>query len=180
MITFKHGEVIKLPLKRKRNRVFLTPEVASTIVPREVKPGVNLSTLTGYLQVKDNLHNITVRELTVDANLRSCKTLHIEQIVDDAKDDTNKRTVPTREECLRKTKYEFGAVDVDFFCKKLMQDGITDVKMEQNGPGSVTITLTGEDTSIHISEQNTHIVCGGKQSLRLKLRDLLLQCVQKI
>lgn len=60
LITFKRGEVIKLPLKRKRNRVFLTPEVASTIVPKEVKPGVNLSTLTGYLQVKDNLHNITV------------------------------------------------------------------------------------------------------------------------
>ncbi|KAG4077555.1 hypothetical protein HA402_002982 [Bradysia odoriphaga] len=160
LITFKHGEVIKLPLKRKRNRVFLTPEVAATIVPREVKPGVNLSTLTGYLQVKDNLHNIT--------------------IVDDVKDDTNKRTIPTREECLKKTKYEFGQLDVDLFYKKLMQDGITDVKMEQNGPGSVTITLTGEDTSINISEQNTHIVCGGKQSLRLKLRDLLLQCVQKI
>lgn len=62
LITFKHGEVIKLPLKRKRNRVFLTPEVAATIIPREVKPGVNLSTLTGYLQVKDNLHNITVHE----------------------------------------------------------------------------------------------------------------------
>lgn len=81
---------------------------------------------------------------------------------------------------MKKIKYEFGALDVDLFYKKLMQDGITDVKMEQNGPGSVVITLTGEDTSIHISEQSTHIVCGGKQSLRLKLRDLLLQCVQKI
>lgn len=106
--------------------------------------------------------------------------IDLPQIVDDIKEDTNKRTIPTREECLKKTKYEFGQLDVDLFCKKLMQDGITDVKMEQNGPGSVAITLTGEDTSIHISEQNTHIVCGGKQSLRLELRDLLLQCVQKI
>lgn len=96
------------------------------------------------------------------------------------KDESNKRTIPTREECLKKMKYEFGTIDVDLFYKKLIQDGISDVKMEQNGPGSVLITLTAEDTSIHITEQNTHIVCGGKQSLRLKLRDLLLQCVQKI
>ncbi|KAJ6642708.1 Integrator complex subunit 9 [Pseudolycoriella hygida] len=60
LITFKRGEVIKLPPKRKRNRVFLTPEIAATIVQKEVKPGLSLSTLTGYLQVKDNLHNITL------------------------------------------------------------------------------------------------------------------------
>lgn len=80
---------------------------------------------------------------------------------------------------LKKIKYEWGPLDVDLFLKKLMQDGITDIKMEQLGPGSVTITLVGEDTQIQINERNTHIVCGGKQSLRLKLRDLLLQCVQK-
>lgn len=73
LITFKRGEVIKLPLKRKLNRVFLTPEVASTIVPKEVKPGVNLSTLTGYLQVKDNLHNITVNFFVPKNFLRSMK-----------------------------------------------------------------------------------------------------------
>lgn len=81
---------------------------------------------------------------------------------------------------MKKVKYELGALDVDLFLKKLMQDGITDIKTKENGPGSISITLTGEDTTIHINEQNTHIVCGGKQSLRLKLRDLLLQCIQKI
>lgn len=60
MITFKRGEVIKLPLKRKRNRVFLTPEIAKQIIPREVQPGTQLSTMTGCLQVKDNLHDIVV------------------------------------------------------------------------------------------------------------------------
>lgn len=60
LITFKRGEVINLPLKRKRNRVYLTPDVAQSIMPREVQPGVNLSTLTGLLQVKDNMHDIRV------------------------------------------------------------------------------------------------------------------------
>lgn len=65
MITFKRGDVIKLPLKRKRNRVFLNPDIAQTVVPREVQPGVNLSTLTGYLEVKDNLHDINVKPIFV-------------------------------------------------------------------------------------------------------------------
>lgn len=160
MITFKRGEVIKLPLKRKRNRVFLTPNIAQTVMPREIVPGTNMSTITGYLEVKDNLHDINVIEPLAD--------------------DTKRQAPPNREEILRKLKYEWGGIDVDLFLKKLMQDGITDIKVEQNGPGSVTIMLVGEDTSIQIEEKNTHIVCGGKQSLRMKLRDLLLQCVQKI
>lgn len=61
VITFKRGEVIKLPLKRTFDRVFLTPDIAKQIVPREVQPGVNLSSVTGCLQVKDNLHDIKVR-----------------------------------------------------------------------------------------------------------------------
>lgn len=60
MITFKRGEVIKLPLKRTFDRVFLTPEIAKQILPREVAPGTNLSSITGCLQVKDNLHDIKV------------------------------------------------------------------------------------------------------------------------
>lgn len=60
VISFKRGEVIKLPLKRKRNRVYLTPEIAKTLIPREIQPGTNVSTLTGCLQVKDNIHDIRV------------------------------------------------------------------------------------------------------------------------
>lgn len=65
MITFKRGEVIKLPLKRKRNRVYLTPEIAKQIIPREVQPGTTISTLTGCLQVKDNLHDIKVSNISI-------------------------------------------------------------------------------------------------------------------
>lgn len=58
-----------------------------------------------------------------------------------------------------------------------MQDGITDIKIDQTGADGVIIRLLGDNTTIVIDEHNTHIKCGGKQSLRLKLRDLLLQCV---
>lgn len=60
MITFKRGEVIKLPLKRKKGRVFIEPELASNIVPNEVRPGLSLASVTGELEVKDNVYTIKV------------------------------------------------------------------------------------------------------------------------
>lgn len=101
-----------------------------------------------------------------------------------SKDVSGKRgavaaTAPTREDVLKRVKYEWGPLNVELFLKKLMQDGITDVQVEQKSAKCVNIVLVGEDTQIRMEEGTTHIVCGGKQSLRLKLRDLLMQCVQK-
>lgn len=181
MITFKRGDVIKLPLKRKKNSVYLAPEIAQQIIPREVQPGMSVSTLTGCLQVKDNLHDIKVYSLKLLNILRStkCELLFtkLQAFADRDDQPSSSKRPPTREEVLKNIKYEWGKLDVDLFVKKLMQDGITDIKIEQTGPGGVIIKLLGEDTSITINEHNTHIKCGGKQSLRLKLRDLLLQCV---
>ena len=60
MITFKRGEVIKLPLKRKRGRVFIDPELAGQILPSEIRPGLSLASVTGELEVKDNVYTIKV------------------------------------------------------------------------------------------------------------------------
>ena len=68
-------------------------------------------------------------------------------------------------------------MDIDTFLKKLSQDGITDVKMEQNN-NNITIVLQNDDTKIEINDKTTHILCDNKPSFRLKLRDLLLQCIQ--
>ena len=88
-----------------------------------------------------------------------------------------KRTCPpTQEEVLRKTKYEWGQVDVDLFVKKLMQEGINDVKIEQIGAGTTRVRLS-DDTLITISENSTNIYSGGKEKLRLKIRDLLMKRV---
>ncbi|KAJ8969195.1 hypothetical protein NQ317_000973 [Molorchus minor] len=64
IIPYKWGEVINLPLKRKQAQVFIETNVAQKIVPVEVKPGISLSTITGTLNVKDNVHNI--QEATPD------------------------------------------------------------------------------------------------------------------
>jgi integrator complex subunit 9 len=159
IITFKRGDVINLPIKRKRNIVYVAKELAQTVLPQEVAPGTNISTVTGILHVKDNLHDIQV-----------CS--------DQSDGESSKSCGIQREAALKKVKYEWGTLDVDLLMKKLSQDGITDIKMEQNGFGAVVINLHSEDTVIQIDEKSTHIICGGKQSLRLKLRDLLLQCIQ--
>lgn len=44
--------------------------VAQNIVPVEVKPGVSLSTMTGTLNVKDNIHNIEV-SISINAIIES-------------------------------------------------------------------------------------------------------------
>lgn len=157
VITFKNGEVIKLPLKRKRNRVYLSSELAQSLVPKEISPGTTLSTVTGLLQVKDNLHDI--------------------QVFDESTSDS-KANVPSREHVLKKTKYEWGTLDVDMFMKLLVQDGITNLKTKQGSDGSLSIYIPNEKTTIRIDDKNTHISCGGKQSLRLKLRDFLMKCIQ--
>lgn len=58
VIPYKWGEVLNLPLKRKQGQVYIDTKVARQILPVEVKPGISLSTVTGSLNVKDNVRNI--------------------------------------------------------------------------------------------------------------------------
>lgn len=40
--------------------MYLAPEIAAQIIPKEVQAGICVSTLTGNLYVKDNLHDVKV------------------------------------------------------------------------------------------------------------------------
>lgn len=135
--------------------------MAQKIVPRDVGNGVTISTITGILQVKDKVHNI-----------KPCAEVDNEQA-----SGSKKQPPPTREDVLKNVKYEYGSLDVDLLVKRLSQDGITNIKMERKG-NVLTLHLVNEDTTITFEDNETHIVCGGKQSLRLKLRDSLLKCLQ--
>lgn len=165
IIKFKRGEVIKLPHKRKRSRVYLDPQIARTLTPHEVQPGVSISTLTGVLHVKDNVHDLHPLELTPEEldDQKGTKVAHLQ-----APSQTRYRNMT----------YEWGSLDVNLFLKKLAQDGITDIKVEQGGVDELTLHLPSDDTVIKVSDKCTSIVCGGKQSFRLKIRDFLMQCVQ--
>ena len=59
---------------------------------------------------------------------------------------------------------------------------LTDYKVTQTSEqdGILTkIVLASEETEINITDKGSHIICNGKQSWRLKIRDLLTSCVNK-
>lgn len=160
IITFKCGECIKLPLKRKKNQVFIDPEVALSIVPQEVQSGLKFASFSGLLDVRDNVHNI-----------HKC---------DDNIEGVPKQLINSMFK--KQVTYEYGSLDIDTFLKKLKQDGISDVKITQTSEPDGVLTkikLSAEEIEINISEKGTHIICEGKQSSRLKVRDLLLSCMNK-
>lgn len=151
IITFDREKVLKLPLKKSHVKVHLSTEIAKNLTPREVQPGVTAAPLVGWLVVKDNTYNIkALNEMPVS--------------------DKNMVITP-------KPKFELGNVDVDLFVKKLKQEGLSGIKVDTVRPGAVTVNI-GEEATIHIDETNTHVICKGKPTLRLKLRDILMQCVQ--
>lgn len=140
--------------------MFIDPEIALGLVPQEVQSGVKFAPLSGLLDVKDNVHNIY-------------------------KFDENVEGVPKQllNSLLKKhVTYEYGPMDIDLLLKKLKQDGITDVKVTQttepDGP-LTKIKLINEEIEINITEKGSHIICEGKQSWRLKIRDSLLSCMNK-
>lgn len=152
-----------MPLKRKKSQVFLDADVALNIVPQEVQNGVKLAPISGILDVKDNVHNIHKCDESVDGVPKQLvNSLFKKQVT-----------------------YEYGTMsqmDVDLFLKKLKQDGFSDVKVTQSSEteGVVTkIQLVNEEIEVCISDKSTHITCRGKQSWRLKVRDLLMSCMNK-
>lgn len=84
---------------------------------------------------------------------------------------------PSQEEVLRRTKYEWGHVDVDLFIQRLKEGGIKDIKVEQTAGGAVKIRVLNDDATIIIEDNNTHVFCSGREKLRLKIRDLISKCL---
>lgn len=60
ILTINRGEVITLPLKRRKIVVDLAPELAETLMPSEIRSEVGLVTITAELKVKDNKLKIEV------------------------------------------------------------------------------------------------------------------------
>ncbi|PNF25606.1 Integrator complex subunit 9 [Cryptotermes secundus] len=164
IISFKRDEVLTLPLKRRQGRVELSPELAEFLLPSEVRTGVSLSTLTGGLQVKDNKHILKVLEV---GEPKAVSTV-------------GKKRIRLVEDILNKkpSNYTWGSLDIDEFIQKITQEGITDAKVEQVASGYI-IHLQNEDTLIQVEDSSTHIFCEGDEQLRLRLRNILLQCLNK-
>lgn len=134
--------------------------MAQNIIPCDIGNGITISTITGILQVKDKVHNIKPCTHVKEHSYGNNKLQHL-----------------SRENVLKKVKYEYGSLDVDILMKRLAQDGITNIKIERRDY-ITTLHLINEDTKIKIEDNETHIICGGKQAIRLKLRDSLMKCLQ--
>ncbi|KAK3577284.1 hypothetical protein CHS0354_008377 [Potamilus streckersoni] len=155
-MTYKRGEILTLPVKRKFENIEITPELASTLDPVEVKPGAAITMLTGSLVVKDNKY-------TLEPLRKRGKGIKIE----------------SDGSIVQPKSYIWGTLNIKMFVDSLTEQGITDIKVEESGDGSI-IHLPNDDTLIQIESGSTHIMCGGDETVRIKLRDTLLKCLQKL
>ncbi|XP_041374952.1 integrator complex subunit 9-like [Gigantopelta aegis] len=156
-LTYKRGEVISLPVKRQFETIEIDPELAATLEPMEVKPGAAVSIVTASLVIKDNTYQLKL--------LSKEERLGIKRRLDGSK-------VPNKP-------YIFGSPNIQSFVEALKQQGISSIKVEDTGNGSI-IDLPNDDTLIQVEGDSTHIICEGDEAIRIRLRDTLLKCLQKL
>uniref|UniRef100_A0AAZ3NQP3 Uncharacterized protein n=1 Tax=Oncorhynchus tshawytscha TaxID=74940 RepID=A0AAZ3NQP3_ONCTS len=53
---YRRCSVLGLPFRRRWERIQLLPELAKSLVPSEIKPGISVATVSAVLQSKDNKH----------------------------------------------------------------------------------------------------------------------------
>lgn len=160
VLSFKRGNEVRLPLKRRKDRVFMAPEVAAALTTQELRPGFHAATITALLTIRDNQHHI----MPLD-NEPAPRT------------SDSQMNPPSMENVLKSVQYEWSNLEVDEFVRKLAQEGITDAKVER-GPNGCIIHLQREDTLIQVDGLSTHIL-STDPNLRLKLRDILLKCLPR-
>ncbi|XP_057333084.1 integrator complex subunit 9 [Microplitis mediator] len=173
LITFRRGEVTKLPLKRSKSRIFIEPKLASSIVPSQIRPGLSLASITGELEIKDNVY--TIKSIEPLQQLIGRGKRKMQEPSSSAVDIKDKDSENLKEKDL---KHEYGNIDIQELLHKFHQEGIHGFKVTNNTPTSTSIHLQDEDTLIQISENSTHIFCNGNQSLRKKLRLIVMQCLK--
>ncbi|XP_006820079.1 LOW QUALITY PROTEIN: integrator complex subunit 9-like [Saccoglossus kowalevskii] len=157
---FKRADVLTLPVRRRQEKIEITSELASTLEPTEMKSGVFVSTITGSTTVKDNKYVL--------------------QPLPKAPVVVGKKRKRGEEEIINKhpKHYVYGNLDIEDFVRNLTKHGVTDMKVEDT-PGGHIVHLPSEDTIIQVEEGSTHIFCEGNETLRKKLRDVLIMCLPK-
>ncbi|KAL5013814.1 hypothetical protein ScPMuIL_008084 [Solemya velum] len=156
-LTYRRGDVLTLPIKRKFECIEISPELADNLDPVEVKPGAAVAMITASLIIRDNKYVL-------------------EPLPKDYFHDKKKRGDGSMS---RPKTYIWGRVNVRTFVDALTKQGITDIKVEETEDGSI-IDLPNDDTLIQVEPESTHIICEGNEVIRIKLRDTLLKCLQKL
>ncbi|GCB77734.1 hypothetical protein scyTo_0021128, partial [Scyliorhinus torazame] len=162
-MAYRRAEVLTLPFKRRYEKIELMPDLAESLVPSEIKPGISMATVSAVLQTKDNKH--VLQSLPKPIQQQGGKKRKR------VNDDSPEFKPPKPLLC--------GSITIEQFVQSLEKHGITDVKVEDTPEGHI-IHLQSEDTLVQIEEDSTHIICDNNEPLRTKLRDLVLKFLQKL
>lgn len=155
LITFKRGDIVDVPIKRRWEQLNMDAELAGSLMPIECKPGVFISTFTGQVIVKDNKFDLK----TLDEN-------------------TGEQNKFTSKQCYPSS-YACDSLDIPLFIQKLNREGITDAKVEERASGFI-IDLQNHDILIQVEDHSTHVICVDDSPIRSKLHDLILECLNKV
>ncbi|XP_048392611.1 integrator complex subunit 9 isoform X2 [Stegostoma tigrinum] len=162
-MAYRRAEVLTLPFKRRYEKIELMPDLAESLVPSEIKPGISMVTVSAVLQTKDNKHILQSLPKSMQPQTGKKRKR--------ANDDTPEFKPPKPLLC--------GSITIEQFVQSLEKHGITDVKVEDTPEGHI-VHLQSEDTLVQIEEDSTHIICDNNEPLRTKLRDLVLKFLQKL
>ncbi|KFQ57057.1 Integrator complex subunit 9, partial [Nestor notabilis] len=161
-MSYRRAEVLTLPYKRRYEKIEIMPELADSLVPLEIKPGISLATVSAVLHTKDNKHVLQLPPKPPQPPASKKR----KRVNDD---------VP---ECKPLKPLLSGSIPVDQFVQTLEKHGFSDVKVEDTAKGHIVL-LQEAETLIQIEEDSTHIICDNDEPLRVKLRDLVLKFLQK-
>lgn len=171
-IPFKRGQVLELAVKRKTERIEVAQDLAEELTPSEVKPGQVFATIMGELTVRDNKYKLErfSRDSKLPFNMNS-RVGAKRPLEKDEEQETLEGPI------LKKHLYD--NFSVEDFVQKLAKHGITDIKVEDSFSGCI-VHLQADDALIQIEEGSTHIFSvAGNETLRRKLRDILVACLPK-
>lgn len=150
-IALHKNDVLKIPMEGDYQQIEMVPELADSVVPQEVLPGVGVAMVTGTLIGKDSKYIMQTASENEAGRKRSS---------------------------LAKT-YAYGALDIQEFIVCLKKQGIFG-KAEEGKNGQIIIDLPHDDTLITVENNSTHVFGQANDILRVKIKDALLQCLANL
>nr|KAF6480431.1 integrator complex subunit 9 [Molossus molossus] len=161
-MSYRRAEVLALPFKRRYEKIEIMPELADSLVPMEIKPGISLATVSAVLHTKDNKHVLQPPPRPAPPTGGKKR----KRVSDDIPD------------CKVLKPLLSGSIPVEQFVQTLEKHGFSDIKVEDTAKGHIVL-LQEAETLIQIEEDSTHIICDNDEMLRVRLRDLVLKFLQK-
>lgn len=161
-MSYRRAEVLALPFKRRYEKIEIMPELADSLVPMEIKPGISLATVSAVLHTKDNKHVLQPPPRPTQPTGGKKRKRASDDIPD----------------CKVLKPLLSGSIPVDQFVQTLEKHGFSDIKVEDTAKGHIVL-LQEAETLIQIEEDSTHIICDDDEVLRVRLRDLVLKFLQK-